>query len=115
MDFQTRKLHLIEWLAKTQDELLLTRIEELVNETPKEHYYRMLGNGEEDALRNMVREGTEDWKAGKVHTTEELRARYKKCRNTSRAAAFVLITPKRLKLTTSGGTNRQTSSFRQGC
>ncbi|CAN5211803.1 hypothetical protein BH09BAC1_BH09BAC1_25960 [soil metagenome] len=75
MSIETRKLQLIERLAKLQDEKLLKRIEQLVNETTAQRYQRLMGDGSEESIKSMVREGMADWEAGRVYTTDELKAR----------------------------------------
>ena len=77
MNIETRKLQLIERLAKLQDEYLLAKIEKLVTETPIQQYQQILGDGSEESLINMVREGTADLMAGRVHTSEELKERFR--------------------------------------
>ncbi len=77
MNIETRKLQLIERLAKLQDEYLLAKIEKLVRETHIQQYQQILGDGSEASLINMVREGTADVKSGRVHTSEELKERFR--------------------------------------
>ena len=80
MNIETRKLQLIEKLARLDNEQLLASIERLVDETTKERYARELGAGKKDALINMVREGEDDIAAGRTYTSDEVAAYFKKKR-----------------------------------
>lgn len=72
MSIEARKLHLIELLTKTDDLRLLTRIERLVNESASERYKREFGDGSQDALIQMVKEGEADIAAGRTYTSDEV-------------------------------------------
>lgn len=44
-------------------------------ETTEQKYNRIMGDGSIKSLIEMVRAGTADWKAGKVYSTDKLKAR----------------------------------------
>lgn len=77
MNLETRKLHLIERLARIDNEQLINRIEQLVNETVEDRYKREFGYGLPDAMVQLVREGEADIAAGRTYTTDEVKAYFK--------------------------------------
>ena len=80
MSIETRKLQLIQKLAAIDNERLIGRIEQLINETVEERYKRELGNGNVDSLINMVREGEEDIAAGRTYTSDEVETYFRRKR-----------------------------------
>lgn len=72
MDIQAKKLWLIEWLLKVQDASILNKVENVMKE---EHDFW-------DDLpleaKESIERGLDDYKNGRVHTTEEVMTDIKK-------------------------------------
>jgi hypothetical protein len=81
MDIALKKIELIEWLARLQDEKLIQRIEILKKGSVKEAYEwrtpKTMGE-----LDGKLDQSDEDISSGKVHSQQEVedyfRARFKK-------------------------------------
>jgi len=76
MDIALKKVELIEWLTRLQDESLLQRIDALRKGSVKEIYEsRMPRNAEE--LKQKLDRAEEDFKAGRVHSQEDVEKYFK--------------------------------------
>ncbi len=76
MDIAVKKIELIEWLARLQDESLIQKIEVLRKGSIKDIYeQRMLKTKE--GLREKLAQAEQDIKTGKVHSQEEVESFFK--------------------------------------
>lgn len=80
MDIAVKKVELIEWLARLQDEKLIQRIEILKKGSVKEAYELRTPKTMED-LQAKLDQSEKDISSGKVHTQQEaedyFKARFK--------------------------------------
>lgn len=80
MDIAVKKVELIEWLARLQDENIIRRIENLRKGSIKELYEQRMPKTEEELEAKLSR-SEKDISEGKVHAQEEVenyfRARFK--------------------------------------
>ena len=81
MDIAVKKIELIEWLARLQDESLIQKIEVLRKGSIKDIYEQRMPKTMEDLQEKLVH-SEQDIKAGNVHSQEEVesffRARFAK-------------------------------------
>lgn len=76
MDIALKKVELIEWLARLQDEKLIQQIEALRKGSAKDTYeFRMPSTKEE--LQEKLDRSEQDFKAGRVHTQQEVESFFK--------------------------------------
>lgn len=71
MDIAVKKVELIEWLARLQDEKLIQRIESLRKGSVKELYEQRMPTTMEELEAKLVR-AEMDVSEGKVHSQEEV-------------------------------------------
>ena len=76
MNIASKKIELIEWLARLQDEKLIQRIEALRKGSVSEAYESRTPKSMEDVQEKLNR-SDEDIKAGRVHTQEQVRSYFK--------------------------------------
>jgi hypothetical protein len=76
MDISTKKVELIEWLARLQDESLIHRIDMLKKNSAKEIYEQRMSHTIEQ-LEASVERSESDLAEGKVHTQEEVESYFK--------------------------------------
>ncbi|MGZ5244198.1 MAG: hypothetical protein ACXWDO_02280 [Bacteroidia bacterium] len=72
MDLQTRKLNLITYLAKIQDESFLEKIESLILKREKSRKGDALKVFSENELIKRAEESGADYKAGKITSQDDL-------------------------------------------
>lgn len=81
MDIALKKVELIEWLARLQDEKLIQRIETLRKSSIKDLYEQRMPQTK-DELKAKLNQSEKDIQEGKVHSQEEVenyfKARFKK-------------------------------------
>lgn len=76
MDIAVKKVELISWLTKLQDETILKKVEALRKSSIKEIYdLRTPGSVEE--LQRKLDQSEVDIKAGRIHTQEEVELYFK--------------------------------------
>lgn len=71
MDLQSRKLHLISFLAQLQDETLIAKIENFISKKKTPENIENLPFGGENLL-DRIRQSEEDFQNNRVKTQEEL-------------------------------------------
>jgi len=71
MDIAVKKVELIEWLARLQDEKLIQRIETLRKNSIQELYEQRMPKTRE-ALQAKLNQSEKDINAGKVYSQEEV-------------------------------------------
>lgn len=71
MDIAVKKVELIEWLARLQDEKLIQRIETLRKNSIQELYEQRMPKTRE-ALKAKLNQSEKDINAGKVYSQEEV-------------------------------------------
>ena len=71
MDIAVKKVELIEWLARLQDEKLIQRIETLRKSSIQELYEQQMPKTRE-ALQAKLNQSEKDINAGKVYSQEEV-------------------------------------------
>ena len=76
MDIAVKKVELIEWLARLQDENLIQRIEALRKGSIKELYEQRMPKTME-ALQAKLDQSEQDIKEGKLHSQEEVENYFK--------------------------------------
>jgi hypothetical protein len=76
MDIAVKKVELIEWLARLQDETIIQRIEALKKGSIKDVYEFRVPRTKEELQKKLDR-SEEDIKAGRVHTQQEVEAFFK--------------------------------------
>ena len=76
MDIAVKKVELIEWLARLQDEKLILRIETLKNGSMKELYEQRMPKAMEE-LEAKLSQSEKDIKEGKVYSQEEVERHFK--------------------------------------
>ena len=76
MNIASKKIELIEWLARVQDEKLIQRIEALRKGSVSAVYESRVPKSMEDVQEKLDR-SEEDIKAGRVHTQEQVRSYFK--------------------------------------
>lgn len=76
MDFAVKKIELIEWLARLQDESLIQKIELLRKGSINDIYEQRMPKTPEDLKAKLAR-AEEDIKSGKVHSQEEVESFFK--------------------------------------
>ena len=76
MDIAVKKVELIEWLARLQDEKLIHRIETLKKGSIKELYEQRMPKTMKE-LQKKLHKSEKDIKAGKVHSQEEVESYFK--------------------------------------
>jgi len=76
MDIAVKKVELIEWLARLQDEKLIQRIETLKRASAKELYEQRMPKTKE-ALEAKLNRSEKDIKGGKVHSQKEVERYFK--------------------------------------
>jgi predicted transcriptional regulator len=72
MNIETRKLNIIRWVSRLQDEAMVSRLEKL--QTQKQDWWDLIG-AEEKA---EIEEGIHQAGQGETKTTEEVFSKYKK-------------------------------------
>ena len=72
MDIQSRKLSLIEYLIQIQDETLLDRIEDLMNNVAKNNPASFKPFSKEDLI-DRANEANADYKNGRITTQDQLK------------------------------------------
>lgn len=81
MDIAVKKVELIEWLARLQDEKIIQRIETLRKGSIKELYELRMPKTQEE-LQMKLNRSEADIREGRVHSQEEVesyfKARFKK-------------------------------------
>jgi hypothetical protein len=76
MDIALKKVELIEWLARLQDEKLIQRIETLKKQSIKELYEQRTPNTLEE-LSAKLSQSERDIKEGNVHSQEDVASYFK--------------------------------------
>lgn len=76
MDIAVKKVELIEWLARLQDEKLIQRIETLKKSSIKELYEQRMPKTKEE-LQAKLDQSEKDVKEGKVHSQEDVENYFK--------------------------------------
>jgi hypothetical protein len=76
MDIAVKKIELIEWLARLQDESLIQKIEVLRRGSIKGIYDQRIPKTMQDVQEKLDR-SEQDIKDGKVHSQEEVEAFFK--------------------------------------
>ena len=76
MDIAIKKVELIEWLARLQDEKLIQRIEALKKGSIKELYEQRTPKTMEEVQAKLDR-SERDIQSGKVHSQEEVESYFK--------------------------------------
>ncbi len=76
MDIAVKKIELIEWLARLQDESLIQKIEVLRKGSIKDIYEQRMPKTKED-LQTKLDRSEQDIKTGKVHSQEEVESFFK--------------------------------------
>jgi hypothetical protein len=76
MDIAVKKVELIEWLVKLQDEKLIQRIENLRKGSIKELYEQRMPKTKEE-LDAKLSHAEKDIREGKVHAQEEVENYFK--------------------------------------
>jgi hypothetical protein len=71
MDIALKKIELIEWLSRLQDEKLIQRIEALRQGSAKDAYEARMPKTNED-LQTKLDRSEEDIKAGRIHSHDEV-------------------------------------------
>ena len=73
MDMSLKKIELIEWLARLQDESLIQKIESLKKSSVEDIYGQRVPKNSRD-LQSKLERSEQDIKTGKVHSQEEVEA-----------------------------------------
>jgi len=76
MDIAVKKIELIEWLARLQDESLIQKIEALRKGSIKDLYDQRMTNTIQD-LQTKLDRSEHDIKTGKVHSQDEVESFFK--------------------------------------
>lgn len=76
MDIAVKKIELIEWLARLQDESLIQKIEVLRKGSINDIYEQRMPKTPEDLQAKLSR-AEEDIKGGKTHSQEEVESFFK--------------------------------------
>ena len=76
MDIAVKKVELIEWLARLQDEKLIQRIETLRKSSIKELYEQQMPKTMKE-LQAKLNQSEKDINEGKVHSQEEVERYFK--------------------------------------
>jgi len=76
MDIAVKKVELIEWLARLQDESLLQRIDALRKGSVKQVYESRIPKSQEELQQKLDR-SEEDIKAGRVHSQQDVEKYFK--------------------------------------
>ncbi|HEU5292611.1 MAG TPA: hypothetical protein VFU05_18310 [Cyclobacteriaceae bacterium] len=76
MDIALKKVELIEWLARLQDEKLIQRIEILKKSSLKEAYELRTPKSMEE-IQSRLDQSEKDISSGKVHTQREVEDYFK--------------------------------------
>jgi hypothetical protein len=76
MDLAVKKVELIEWLARLQDESLLQRIDALRKGSVKQVYESRMPKSQEEIQQKLDR-SEEDIKAGRVHSQDDVETYFK--------------------------------------
>jgi plasmid stabilization system protein ParE len=76
MDIALKKVELIEWLARLQDEKLIQRIETLRKSSIKDLYEQRMPQTK-DELKEKLNQSEKDIQEGKVHSQEEVENYFK--------------------------------------
>jgi len=76
MDIAVKKVELIEWLARLQDEKLIQRIETLKKSSTKELYEQRVPNTKEE-LEGKLDQSEKDFQEGKIHSQEQVESYFK--------------------------------------
>ncbi|HYF67739.1 MAG TPA: hypothetical protein VD884_06370 [Ohtaekwangia sp.] len=76
MDIAVKKIELIEWLARLQDESLILKIEVLRKGSIKDIYKQRMPKAME-GLQEKLDRSEQDINAGKVHSQEEVESIFK--------------------------------------
>lgn len=71
MDFQTRKLNLITYLAQLQDEIFFEKLEGYVLKREKEHLTKFKPFTVEEFI-NRIEKSEMDFKKGKIKSQEDI-------------------------------------------
>lgn len=71
MDIALKKIELIEWLSRLQDEKLIQRIEALKQGSTKDAYELRMPKTKEDLHAKLDR-SDEDINAGRIHSHDEV-------------------------------------------
>ncbi|HMI66007.1 MAG TPA: hypothetical protein VK517_08235 [Cyclobacteriaceae bacterium] len=76
MDIAVKKIELIEWLARLQDESLLQKIEVLRKGSIKDIYEQRMPKTKEGLQKKLDR-SEQDIKTGRVHSQEDVESLFK--------------------------------------
>ena len=76
MDIAVKKVELIEWLARVQDETLIERVEALRKQAVKEAYEKRMPKTPEELQESLDRSGA-DILEGRVYTQDQVEAFFK--------------------------------------
>jgi len=76
MDIAVKKVELIEWLARLQDESLLQRIDALRKGSVKQVYESRIPKSQQEIQQKLDR-SEEDIKAGRVHSQQDVEKYFK--------------------------------------
>lgn len=76
MDIALKKVELIEWLAKLQDEKIIQRIETLKRSSIMDLYDQRMPKMEEE-LQVKLNQSEKDIQEGKIHSQEEVERYFK--------------------------------------
>ena len=76
MDIAVKKVELIEWLARLQDEKLILRIETLRKSSIKELYEERIPKSTEE-LQAKIIQSEKDIEEGKIYSQEEVESYFK--------------------------------------
>lgn len=76
MDITVKKIELIEWLTRLQDESLIQKIDVLRKNSVKDIYEQRMPKTAQDLQAKLDR-SEQDIKAGKIHSQEEVESFFK--------------------------------------
>jgi hypothetical protein len=76
MDIDVKKVELIEWLVRLQDEKLIQRIETLKNSSKKEAYDQRIPNTIRD-VQAKLDQSEKDISSGNIHSQQEVETYFK--------------------------------------
>lgn len=71
MDLALKKIELIEWLTKVNDESLIQKVDKLKRQTLKEAYEAKLTPMSSDEYANVLQQAESDYKHGRVTSQED--------------------------------------------
>ena len=71
MDLSLKRIELIEWLARTNDESLIKKVDQIKKSTIKEIYEAKLRPMSSSEYQQILEKAEEDYYSGKVTSQEE--------------------------------------------